>query len=123
MKMILDYNDKWYKVIEIKFISRVKKIFYPFLIKKLIKELNSYGMTNIYVALYRNIAAHIINSVHHKNTILFDDGNNMFKTIEFLDQNKKKSFYFFRKIISRLLFQKTDIDFIYKSTIFTIFDI
>jgi hypothetical protein len=104
-------------------VTRVQKLFYPVLIKSIIKKLNSLQINTIYVALYRNIAAHIINSVKHENTVIYDDGNNIFKTIDFLDKNKKKSFQFFRKIISVLFLRKTGIDFIYESTLFTLFDI
>lgn len=123
IKKILEYDSEWFDLIQIDFYTKIQKLFYPLLIKNIINKLNAYTIDKIYVALYRNISAHIINSVHHQNSIIYDDGNNMFKTIEFLDKSKKKSFSYFRKMISVLLLRKTDINFIYKSTIFTLFDI
>lgn len=120
---ILDYDNEWYDVIYIDFVTKIQRFFYPIFIKSIIKKLNALKINNIYVALYRNVAAHIINSVKHKNTVIYDDGNNIFKTINFLNKNKKKSFYIFRKIVSVLLLRKIGIDFIYDSTIFTLFDI
>ena len=123
MKMILDYDKEWFDVIEIDFFSRVQKLFYPILIKDIIGKLNMYRINNIYVALYRNIAAHIINSVEHKNTIIYDDGNNIFKTIDFINKRQKKSFTFFRKMISIISRRKTEVTFLYSCKIFTLFDI
>lgn len=120
---ILDYDSEWFEVIQIDFVTKIQRFLYPILINNMIKKLNRFKINTIYVALYRNIAAHIINSVKHEDTVIYDDGNNIFKTINFLDNNKKKSFQVFRKIISVLLLRKTDIGFIYKSTIFTLFDI
>lgn len=120
---ILNYDQKWSEIIQIDFVSKIQRFFYPVFIKNFIKKLNSLQINYIYVALYRNIAAHIINSVKHEKTVIYDDGNNIFKTIHFLDNNKKKSFQPFRKIISILTFRKIGIDFIYDSMIFTLFDI
>ena len=93
------------------------------MIKGIIGKLNTYRINNIYVALYRNIAAHIINSVEHKNTIIYDDGNNIFKTIDFINKSQKKSFPFFRKMISIISRRKTEVNFLYDCKIFTLFDI
>lgn len=120
---ILDYDNEWFKIVQIEFVTKLQRLLYPLFIRSIIDKLNSLKINNIYVALYRNIAAHIINSVKYEKSIIYDDGNNIFKTISFLNNNKKKSFHFFRKMISTLVFRKTDIDFIYKSTIFTLFDI
>ena len=120
---ILEYDDKWLEVIYIDFITKRQRLFYPFIIKDIVNKLNSLKIENIYVALYRNISAHLINTVKHNNCIIYDDGNNIFKTISFLNNNNRKQFYFLRKIINSFFFWKTDIDFIYNSTIFTLFDI
>lgn len=123
MKMILDYDNEWFNVIEIDFFSKIQKFFYPILIKSIIDKLNTYKINNIYVALYRNIAAHIVNSVEHNNTIIYDDGNNIFKTINFINKSQKKSFPFLRKMISIVSRRKTEVNFLYDCKIFTLFDI
>lgn len=120
---ILHYDKEWYEIIQIDFGTKIQRFFYPIFVRSIIKQLNCLKINNIYVALYRNISAHIINSVKHENTVIYDDGNNILKTINFLDKNKKKSFHFYRKIISALFLRKADINFIYESTIFTLFDI
>jgi hypothetical protein len=123
IKKIVDYDKDWSDVIQIDFFTRFQKLFYPLIVKNLLRRLDKLQIETIYVALYRNLVAHIINSLKHKRTVLFDDGNSIFKTIHFLDQKKEKKFSLSRKIISILLFRKTNIDFIYKSKIFTLFDI
>lgn len=123
INIILDYDKEWFDIIEIDFFSMAQKLFYPILIKNIIDKLNTYKINNIYVALYRNIAAHIIHSVEHKHTIIYDDGNNIFKTINFINKSQKKSFPFFRKMISIVSRRKTEVNFLYDCKIFTLFDI
>ena len=123
MQMILDYDKEWFDVIKIDFFSKIQKLLYPILIQNIITKFNNYEINNIYVALYRNIAAHIINSVEYKNIIIYDDGNNIFKTIDFINKSQKKSFSFFRKIASVISRRKTEVGFLYDCKIFTLFDI
>jgi len=120
---IIDYDKDWMKIIQIDFITTFQRLLYPFYIKTFIDKWNQLHVNTIYVALYRNIAAHIVNSVKHTTTIIYDDGNTMFKTIKFLNEKKKKSFSALRGLKDRILLRNTKIDFLYDSTLFTLFDI
>lgn len=88
---ILEKNYNWDKVITIPFYTRTHKLFYPLIYKKDKSAKKIKNINNIYVALYRNISAHIINSLNYKNITLFDDGNNIFKTIKFLNEKRQKN--------------------------------
>jgi hypothetical protein len=120
---IINYDTHWDEIIQIDFITMWQRIFYPISIKSKINKWNGLKVSTIYVALYRNISAHIVNNVNHKKTIIYDDGNSMFKTVKFLNEKKKKSFSFLRELKDRLLLRNTKIDFLYQSTLFTLFDI
>lgn len=123
IKKILDYDSGWTEVIQIDFFTKIQKFFYPINVKSLLNRLNALKIDIIYVALYRNLVAHIVNSVKHHQTVLFDDGNSILKTIHFLNQKKEKKHFFLRKVFSILSFRKSNIDFIYSSKIFTLFDL
>lgn len=123
IKKILDYDNEWMDVIQIDFFTKIQKLFYPIIVKSLLNRLNTLNINMIYVALYRNLAAHIVNSVKHHQIVLFDDGNSILKTIYFLNQKKEKQYSLLRKIFSILFFRKINIDFIYSSRIFTLFDL
>jgi len=120
---ILDYDSGWTEVIKIDFFTKIQKLFYPINAKSILNRLNTLKIDTIYVALYRNLAAHIVNSIKHNKTVLFDDGNSILKTINFLNQKKEKKYFFLRKVFAILLLRKSDIYFIYNIKIFTLFDL
>jgi len=123
IEKILEYDNSWHEVVVVPFSSKIQRLVYPFTLTKHIKIWNSNKINNIYVALYRNISAHIVNSVKHKHTIVYDDGNSIFKTIHFLNEKKQKTFKVMRALSDVITLRKTDIDFLYKSILFTLFDI
>jgi hypothetical protein len=120
---VLECDDCWGKTITLELNTRKQKMLYQFLYSWLIDELAKTTINNIYIAQYRNLTAHIINNVKSKSITLFDDGNNIFRTIDFMDKSKSKRYKFARKAIDLMWRRKTSTDFIYDAKIFTLFDL
>lgn len=119
---LLLFDKKWFKIINIPFNLKYQKLFYNFLYSGLIATLKSYNVSNLYLAQYRNISAHIANSISAKKITLFDDGNNMLKTLNFLNNKEEKKYKYFRLVSNYLTGKKHSIDFINHAAIFTLFD-
>ena len=123
IRRVMKCDSSWQETIQLPLFKRRHKLFYQFLYRQTIRQLTNRLVSDVYFAQYRNLTAHIINRIKPESITLFDDGNSIFNTIEFLKKRKSKKYQPLRKVIDFTMCKKTEIDFIYEAKIFTIFDI
>ncbi|MDP4644015.1 MAG: hypothetical protein NWS71_06180 [Opitutales bacterium] len=105
----------------ISFQSISDKYLYPIRIKSILK-----GITNadtLYVALYRNISSHIINTIQPNKVIIYDDGNRTLSATDRIFRKKQPEKFRTRAILARLLGRRLDLQFTKTATYFSLYDL
>ena len=115
-------NNLFQEIIEIKLTTFKEKLLYAYILASydfINKEYNS-----IYTASFRNLSAHIINTIAHKQLIILDDGNNSISRLEKISKNHyNKKHKRALQLIAKLFLRKdTNTLFLNNSIFFTIYD-
>ena len=118
----LNKETLFQEIIEIQLITFKEKLLYAYILDTydFIKE----EYNSIYTASFRNLSAHIINTIAHKQLIILDDGNNSISRLQKLSKNhyNKKHKIALQLISKIILRKKTSTLFLNKAIFFTIYD-
>jgi hypothetical protein len=116
-KLMLNIIDhKWQEIKWFK-LNIFSRNFYQVLLFTYLKK--HAFVNNIYIGLYGNIISHIINTISYEEIIIYDDGNEIIKIAQAInDKNLKKS-----KFIHKIIGKKTDNKFLYKAKFFSLYDL
>lgn len=113
-------NTKWTKVKWFK-LTLINRTFYPLILERFLSNLRNSDYC--FFGLITNLITHCINTIHAKNNILIDDGNEILliaqKISTFLNTKKKSDL----NILAYLKGRKINYDYIDKLIIFTFFDL
>jgi hypothetical protein len=114
MQNIID--DQWSHIYWFHLTS-LSRAFYPIMLYPFIRKIGE--VTTIYIGLFGNVISHLVNSVIHKEVIIFDDGNEIIKIAHAIKKKKIKE----SRISHRVFGKKTDNSFVYHTKFFSIYDL
>lgn len=119
-KAQIDYilsQNTFSEIHELNYISQSDKLFNIKKINQLLARFKP--VQSVYVALFRNIAAHCINTLQPEKVVILDDGNRTLRVVSdfFSARQKNES----KRFIDALFGKKTDLSFIYRACFFSIY--
>lgn len=120
MRAILEH-ESFPEVVWIPFHRALDKVAYHLTLRKTLTARRT--PDHLYVALFRNISAHIINSLSPRRLVIYDDGNRILRVARDLFQGTLIRRNRFRATMARLIGKRLSLDFVKQAEFFSAFDL
>ncbi len=103
------------------FQTKLERVIYPWKCRELLKALR--GADTIYLALYRNLSSHIINTIKPGRVVMFDDGNRLISATKRIFKRDQVGKFKWRAMSGRLLGARLDLGFTLQADYFSLYEL